>query len=165
MIFCTRDLGSPENDKSKLIWCSFALLSIYVIKVFIYDDAGKLLSMTEDEENYGLYTTTYEYDLIGNRTAIIKTNNETDKVAEYRKYVYNESSQVVGEKIYDGKKTEVPATVTTMEAINATGRLVAVKDGLTHVSVFLVNIATMSDWIDSRPIANTNPHEYTLYSK
>ena len=52
-----------------------------------------------------------------------------------------------------------------MEAINATGRLVAVKDGLTHVSVFPVNIATMSDWIDSRPIANTNPHEYTLYSK
>ena len=69
--------------------------------------------MTEDEENYGLYTTTYEYDLIGNRPAIIKTNNETDKVAEYRKYVYNESSQVVSEKIYDGKKTEVPVTVTT----------------------------------------------------
>ena len=90
---------------------------------------------------------------------------ETGKVAEYRKYVYNESSQVVSAKIYDGKKTEVPATVITMEAINATGRLVAVKDGLTHVSVFPVNIATMSDWIDSRPIANTNPHEYTLYSK
>ena len=47
---------------------------------------------------------TYEYDLIGNRTAIIKTNNETGKVAEHRKYVYNESSQVVKAEIYDGKK-------------------------------------------------------------
>jgi len=32
------------------------------IRTFTYDDTGKLLSMTEDEENYGLYTTTYEYD-------------------------------------------------------------------------------------------------------
>ena len=60
--------------------------------------------MMENEENYGLYTTTYEYDLIGNRTSIVKTD-EAGAVAEYRKYVYNESSQVVKAEIYDGKKT------------------------------------------------------------
>ena len=46
----------------------------------------------------------FEYVMIGNRTAIVKTD-EAGEVAEYRKYVYNESSQVVSAEIYDGKKT------------------------------------------------------------
>ncbi|MBM7616427.1 RHS repeat domain-containing protein [Alkaliphilus hydrothermalis] len=52
-------------------------------------------------------------------------------------------------------------TATTMEAINATGKLVAIKDGLTHVSVRPINMTKMKEWINSRTNANTNPHEYT----
>ena len=94
----TRHNGKHDKD------ADFAYQIVQTDRTFTYDDAGKLLRMMEDEENYGLYTTTYEYDLIGNRTAIVKTD-EAGEVAEYRKYVYNESSQVVSAEIYDGKKT------------------------------------------------------------
>jgi RHS repeat-associated protein len=54
-----------------------------------------------------------------------------------------------------------PYTATTIEAINATGKLVAIKDGKTHVSVRPVNMKKMQGWINSRENANTRPHEYT----
>ena len=54
-----------------------------------------------------------------------------------------------------------PYTATTMEAINATGKLVAIRDSLTHVSVRSVNLSKMQEWQNSRANANTNPHEYT----
>jgi len=94
----TRHNGKHDKD------ADFAYQIVQTDRIFAYDDAGKLLSMMENEENYGLYTTTYEYDLNGNRTAIVKTD-EAGEVAEYRKYVYNESSQVVSAEIYDGKRT------------------------------------------------------------
>lgn len=41
------------------------------------------------------------------------------------------------------------AAVTTMEALNATGIVYAVKDGATHVSVRPVS-GSMQDWINAR---------------
>ena len=52
-------------------------------------------------------------------------------------------------------------TVTTIEAINATGVLRAIKDGPNHVSVVPVNISEMPSWIDPRPTAESSPHPYT----
>lgn len=66
----------------------------------IYDDAGKLLSATETEDKYSTYVYTFEYDLMGNRTAVIKTN-ESGTVVESEKYVYNESYQLVSVELYD----------------------------------------------------------------
>jgi RHS repeat-associated protein len=83
---------------------TFAYQIIVTDRTFTYDQAGKLLSMTETEDNYGTYTTTYEYDLMGNRTAIIKKDTK-GKVVESESYSYNESSQKTSAEIYDGKKT------------------------------------------------------------
>lgn len=55
--------------------------------------------------------------------------------------------------------------VTTMEAVNATGVLKAVKDGPNHVSVMPTIPSTMSGWIASRPNAQTSPHPYTVTLK
>jgi len=57
--------------------------------------------------------------------------------------------------------TDTSFTVTTMELINATGVLVAIKDGRDHVSVRPVDMAQMPVWIASRPNALNDPHEYT----
>lgn len=58
------------------------------------------MSATETEDNYGTYTYTYEYDLMGNCTAIKKTN-ESGTVVESEKYVYNETNQLVSVELYD----------------------------------------------------------------
>ena len=49
-----------------------------------------------------------------------------------------------------------------MEAVNATGYLIAVHDGPHHVSVMSADISKMQEWIDSRPTALSNPHKFTL---
>ena len=46
---------------------------------------------------------TFEYDLMGNRTYTEKTLNGT--VVEWHRYEYNESNQLISEKLYNGKKT------------------------------------------------------------
>ena len=62
---------------------------------------------------------------------------------------------------YTTVKPEKTYTATTVQAINATGKLVAVKDGATHVSVKPVNMSKMTEWINSRENAEARPHEYT----
>lgn len=57
--------------------------------------------------------------------------------------------------------SERPYTATTMEAINTTGELIAVKDGKIHVSVKPVKSSKMSEWVGTRDNANNNPHKYT----
>lgn len=83
---------------------TFAYQIIQTDRTFTYDDAGKLLSATETEDNYGTYTYTYEYDLMGNRTAIVKTDADGE-VAESRYYTYNDSNQLTEVELYNGKKT------------------------------------------------------------
>ena len=52
-------------------------------------------------------------------------------------------------------------TMTTMEAVNATGVLEAVIDRPNHVSVRPVNPLEMMEWINSRPTAKENPYYLT----
>lgn len=59
------------------------------------------------------------------------------------------------------KPTSGEFTITSIQLINSTGKLIAIKDGNDHVSVIPINITKMQGWIDSRPTALTNPHEYT----
>mgnify|MGYP003300863917 FL=1 len=54
-----------------------------------------------------------------------------------------------------------PYTVTSIEAVNNTGVLRAVKDGPNHVSVLPTDITKMPEWQASREHANENPHQYT----
>src|SRR5574344_901507 len=54
-----------------------------------------------------------------------------------------------------------PYTVTTMEAVNKTGVLGAVKDGPKHVSVVPTDMSKMPEWQAPRENANENPHMYT----
>ena len=55
--------------------------------------------------------------------------------------------------------------VTTMEAVNSTGVLIAVQDGATHVSVKPINPFQMEEWMDSRGNAESDPHPYTIALK
>ena len=93
-----------KHDKD----ATFAYQIVETDRTFTYDAAGKLVSATETEDNYGTYIYTYEYDLMGNRTYMEKTLNGT--VAEWHKYEYNESNQLVSEQLYNGKKTTSLAT-------------------------------------------------------
>ena len=49
-----------------------------------------------------------------------------------------------------------------MEAVNATGIIIAVNDHDNHVAIYPVDYPTIEEWRESRPNANTNPHPYTL---
>ncbi len=89
-----------KHDKD----ATFAYQIVETDRTFTYDDAGKLLSATETEAGYGTCVYSYAYDLMGNRTAVIKTN-EAGEVVESRKYLYNESNQLVSVELFDGKKT------------------------------------------------------------
>lgn len=60
------------------------------------------------------------------------------------------------------KSTSGEFTITSIQLINSTGKLIAIKDGKDHVSVIPINTIKMQGWIDSRPTALTNPHEYTI---
>jgi len=67
---------------------------------FTYDENGRLLSSSEQEENSGLTTYEYSYDAVGNRLSYVKKTqttkhpNKTD-VAESAFYSYNDSNQLV----------------------------------------------------------------------
>ncbi len=89
-----------KHDKDS----TYAYRIVETVRSFTYDGAGKLLTVTETEENHGTYTCAYEYDAMGNRTAMVKTDGN-GKVVESSRYVYNESSRPVSVKLYDGKKT------------------------------------------------------------
>lgn len=52
-------------------------------------------------------------------------------------------------------------TATTMEAVNKTKVLKAVKDKPNHVGVLPVKKSELQEWMDTRDIANTKPHKYT----
>lgn len=116
-----------KHDKD----ATFAYQIVETDRTFTYDDAGKLLSATETEDNYGTYAYSYEYDLMGNRTAVIKTNAARE-VVESRKYVYNESNQLVSVELFDGKKT-----TSVSYTYDADGNLVSEtgKDGTDKVDL------------------------------
>ena len=92
-------------------------------RTFTYDAAGKLLTATETEDNYGTCVYTFEYDLMGNRTYMEKTLNGT--VVEWHRYEYNESNQLISEKLYNGKKTTSLAYTYDADGnrISETGRI------------------------------------------
>ena len=92
-------------------------------RTFTYDAAGKLLTATETEDNYGTCVYTLEYDLMGNRTYMEKTLNGT--VVEWHRYEYNESNQLISEKLYNGKKTTSLAYTYDADGnrISETGRI------------------------------------------
>ena len=54
-------------------------------------------------------------------------------------------------------------TITTIEAINSSGMLIAVNDRDNHVAVRPIDPQKMQEWINSRPNASKNPHKYTKY--
>ena len=92
-------------------------------RTFTYDAAGKLLTATETEDNYGTCVYTFEYDLMGNRTYMEKTLNGT--VVEWHRYEYNESNQLISAKLYNGKKTTSLAYTYDADGnrISETGRI------------------------------------------
>ena len=90
-------------------------------RAFTYDADGKLLTVSEDEEQQGHYDYEMTYDDMGNRTSYTKKRN--NQVIESGEYTYNLSNQLVSAKLYDGKKH------TTMEyTYDGDGNLIA-EDG------------------------------------
>ncbi len=95
--------GTGHNGKHDKD-AAFAYQIVQTDRTFTNDDAGKLLSSTETEDNYGTYTYTYEYDLMGNRTYMEKTA-EDGTIALWCKYEYNESNQLVKECSFEKGQT------------------------------------------------------------
>ena len=71
-------------------------------RTFTYDEDGKLLTATENEEQQGRYDYIFEYDDMGNRTYYGKSRNGT--LQESGEYTYNAANQLLEARIYDGKK-------------------------------------------------------------
>ena len=114
--------GNRHNGKHDKD-ATFAYQIVETDRTFTYDAAGKLLTATETEDNYGTCVYTFEYDLMGNRTYMEKTLNET--VVEWHRYEYNESNQLISEKFYNGKKTTSLAYTYDADGnrISETGRI------------------------------------------
>ena len=71
-------------------------------RTFTYDEDGKLLTATENEEQQGRYDYVFEYDDMGNRTYYGKSRNGT--LQESGEYTYNAANQLLEARSYDGKK-------------------------------------------------------------
>ena len=114
--------GNRHNGKHDKD-ATFAYQIVETDRTFTYDAAGKLLTATETEDNYGTCVYTFEYDLMGNRTYTEKTLNGT--VVEWHRYEYNESNQLISEKLYNGKKTTSLAYTYDADGnrISETGRI------------------------------------------
>ena len=114
--------GNRHNGKHDKD-ATFAYQIVETDRTFTYDVAGKLLTATETEDNYGTCVYTFEYDLMGNRTYMEKTLNGT--VVEWHRYEYNESNQLISEKLYNGKKTTSLAYTYDADGnrISETGRI------------------------------------------
>ena len=114
--------GNRHNGKHDKD-ATFAYQIVETDRTFTYDAAGKLLTATETEDNYGTCVYTFEYDLMGNRTYMEKTLNGT--VVEWHRYEYNESNQLISEKLYNGKKTTSLAYTYDADGnrISETGRI------------------------------------------
>jgi RHS repeat-associated protein len=67
----------------------------------------------------------------------------------------------VGGLSYQFTKPAGKFTMTTLEAINATGVLKAVPDGIDHISVSATLPNQQAEWINSRTNAETDPHPLT----
>lgn len=70
-------------------------------------------------------------------------------------------TQDTGGLSYSTKMPSSSFSATTIQAVNKTGSLKAVKDGTTHVSVKTAKASEMQAWIKSRDNANSKPHKYT----
>ena len=114
-------------------------------RTFTYDAAGKLLTATETEDNYGTCVYTFEYDLMGNRTYMEKTLNGT--VVEWHRYEYNESNQLISEKLYNGKKTTSLAYTYDADGnrISETGRIGTDKVNRTYEYTVENRLAAVHD--------------------
>ena len=114
-------------------------------RTFTYDAAGKLLTATETEDNYGTCVYTFEYDLMGNRTYMEKTLNGT--VVEWHRYEYNESNQLISEKLYNGKKTTSLAYTYDADGnrISETGRIGTDKVNKTYEYTVENRLAAVHD--------------------
>ena len=115
-----------QNDLNHFVYSSRSPQRNQIVetdRTFTYDAAGKLLTATETEDNYGTCVYTFEYDLMGNRTYMEKTLNGT--VVEWHRYEYNESNQLISEKLYNGKKTTSLAYTYDADGnrISETGRI------------------------------------------
>ena len=148
----TTDLGVPEaSDFIPQKWigyiASFAAIgSIYLISTSITDSRVKDDATTLTENGSKNLTPIYRLGS-GNGT------NLTPRTPQ----------DITGLSYTTMKPTTGPYTATTMEAVNSSGLLVAVRDRGYHVSVFPVDMSTMPSWQASREHANEYPHPYTLY--
>ncbi len=99
--------------------------------------------------------------------AVATEQNKTEQTLIYRTGSGNATNLTPREVDIEGLSytTEKPVgrdfTVTTIEAINATGVLIAVKDGKTHVSVTSLDRSKYLEWQASRANALASPHPYT----
>jgi RHS repeat-associated protein len=103
---------------------------------------------------------------------VVNTQTKDDEPTFiYRLGSYTNTNLTPREKDISGlsfttlKPTEGKYLVTTIEQVCQTGKLKAIKDGITHVSVLPVNSDTMYGWIASRPNAEALPHPYTILLK
>ncbi|MNT67574.1 hypothetical protein D3C72_2057290 [compost metagenome] len=55
--------------------------------------------------------------------------------------------------------------MTTINTVNSTGVLKAIKDGAVHVSVTPVKPGGLISWIESKPNSQNSSHEYTQIIK
>ena len=136
--------GNRHNGKHDKD-ATFAYQSVETDRTFTYDAAGKLLTATETEDNYGTCVYTFEYDLMGNRTYMEKTLNGT--VVEWHRYEYNESNQLISEKLYNGKKTTSLAYTYDADGnrISETGRIGTDKVNKTYEYTVENRLAAVHD--------------------
>lgn len=109
----------------------------------------------------------------------VETNTDTIAIANAktkteRTYIYRGGSNTFYNltpkpwKDYDGLSyylyppTTGSYTVTTIEAVNATGVLTAVINGANHVSVMPTDRSKLNEWMMTVDHANNSPHFYSI---
>ncbi len=100
-----------------MVTFSLAIPNTYVTmaltREFTYDENGRLLSSSEQEENSGLTTYSYTYDKVESRLSYVKrtqTTKHPDKtdVAESTFYQYNDSNQLVSQSCMTARRLLLP---------------------------------------------------------
>jgi hypothetical protein len=151
-------------------WVALAVVVMVVALIVLTDATKSVGALAEDilsESNKINKQLTLSLETVAVQTMVATKNNTKNPNFIYRKGSGNYTNLTPREADINGLSYQLtpptpPYTITSIQLVNSTGLLSAIKDGPNHVSVRPTDLSQMSLWIASRATALSAPHPYTL---
>lgn len=153
-------------------WVVFAVITIIVVAI-VLTDVEESVATTIDNINQK-YNENMQQLVLAMELAVAQTIVKSKTKTKNPSFIYRRESgnytnltprptdSITGLSYMTKPPLSGSYTVTSMNAVNATGVLVAVKNGVEHVGVFAADNTQWQLWMASRTTALTAPHPYMI---